>query len=98
PQIYTLSLHDALPISRLVNLPGFDGDTQTFHSIDEPSAARHKALRHAKRFLVVFVEQRFRDCEVRGRNRQCARAIRREDRWTNEDRKSTRLNSSHSQI
>src|SRR2546430_4067446 len=73
-EIYTLSLHDALPISV--------GDAHA----QAPSVRKVRVPLHGER------PRRGRD-EGAHRDRRCGGELRRE-----EDRKSTRLNSSHSQI
>src|SRR5689334_23510848 len=68
--IYTLSLHDALPICERRAAPGVDAADQ--HVAHRPVARRRDARRHGLR--------------------------ERAEHDVDEDRKSTRLNSSHSSI
>src|SRR5688572_31191431 len=76
-EIYTLSLHDALPISPMATKATARMDKETITSSRvKPSLARF--IRHPPA----------RDRRHHRRAPRCAR----------EDRKSTRLNSSHSQI
>src|SRR2546427_13136108 len=67
-EIYTLSLHDALPISLPVDVAQFDGAAQRLHDLVTDGQPQARAA-----------------ARIAGRERL-------------EDRKSTRLNSSHSQI
>src|SRR2546427_9364062 len=79
-EIYTLSLHDALPIS---------------------PAARHLGPRRLRRRAALHHgarHQRRAAARARGEAHARARRPRRVDQPRFQDRKSTRLNSSHSQI
>src|SRR2546430_13491387 len=76
-EIYTLSLHDALPISRLRD------------------RSRHE-YRVARRQPHVLVLAHMRQIDADAR--RAARGDRQAVRGDDQDRKSTRLNSSHSQI
>src|SRR5690606_40722752 len=82
-EIYTLSLHDALPIYRL-RAPAVPGDAALRPEHGAPAGRREGAVRR-RRDLVLAVVRR-QDHAVRG------------ERRTTVDRKSTRLNSSHVKI
>src|SRR5688572_32140658 len=75
-EIYTFSLHDALPICRAATTRRISG-TPCW------SIARHILDRH----------RASRTCSRRARSLECSTTC-----WISPDRKSTRLNSSHSQI
>src|SRR2546430_16678915 len=79
-EIYTLSLHDALPISQAI-------DTLA-HRIDTAQELLALVARHE---IGAFVPQVLSQVRQRGGGGPAAPAKRK-------DRKSTRLNSSHSQI
>src|SRR5439155_24154623 len=93
PAISTLSLHDALPISRRGRPIG----------LESPSGApRYGDLSSPRRRLLLVVGGRFRQDHLeRGRNRlrgdlSVVRSVRLGRKVAiGEDRKSTRLNSSH---
>src|SRR5438270_10118438 len=76
--IYTLSLHDALPISRRA---GARAAMAAIHRTGDPAAARGRTRRGDRV----------------GRS-AAERSLHRRSHDVDEDRKSTRLNSSHSQI
>src|SRR5205814_2801795 len=83
---YTLSLHDALPISSLPATPVFQEPHRP------PGAERHKQARATDWSSLPSRFERW--CRCRHREKKCAAS--RSRRLTNRpDRKSTRLNSSH---
>src|SRR5207249_10775086 len=85
PVIYTLSLHDALPISRLYSPPN--------RSSSSSDRLAHESLFHIARLGGVCLIRCWRRVP-RPESRPGGRRL----RGVAEDRKSTRLNSSHVSI
>src|SRR5438105_7766849 len=82
PEIYTLSLHDALPI--------FLGlDPALREDVSHGSGERFKAFTGTRHFRI--------DDSVKKQMAFVKRVLR-SDKWSRADRKSTRLNSSHEWI
>src|SRR5207248_9365336 len=91
PSIYTLSLHDALPICSRIRRHADAAERPLAHPRQPPAAA---FARHAWIDELVADRRAFRrDC-ARRRGRRSERLAERR-RIEGEDRKSTRLNSSH---
>src|SRR5690606_40507192 len=84
-ELYTLSLHDALPISHLAITHGAHGR----HTLMQISATAQSRYFFNKAQLQHFVESRFDSLVQQTALLWCNRNL---------DRKSTRLNSSHVKI
>src|SRR3712207_8168239 len=82
-EIYTLSLHDALPIWRLQEQV-VDGDAATLEIALELGSARADLIRPCEGVHPLLQRS------LRGRHLELG--------WSLQDRKSTRLNSSHANI
>src|SRR5437870_9531596 len=57
-EIYTLSLHDALPISPRFYPPGSVGDGDRFRTQDSPAAAFGAYLRHIRSEAIADIDHR----------------------------------------
>src|SRR5205085_9737191 len=98
PEIYTLSLHDALPISQCgeTKIHGFF--SSSFQSgVESSSAHAMGATRHSSNCVIGSKAMRGL---LHAPSKNPAEMVPSSTPWriTPEDRKSTRLNSSHSQI
>src|SRR5206468_12513994 len=97
PEIYTLSLHDALPISMkgpAIFLAQFAGDAAPFNRLN--SIASWAAKLGYKGVQIPSWDARLFDLQRAAGNKAYCEEIR--GTLAAQDRKSTRLNSSHDQI
>src|SRR5207253_10631843 len=88
PRLYTLSLHDALPIY---------SQTQDGNDLVRLAANRGRHIHHGEARLerTLLVRQQPRSCERTGDGRLPGEGLVQKLLVNEEDRKSTRLNSSH---